>query len=203
MTAIAVPAPDPDFQCPACYRIVSIMKFCSQCGAPVALRIPEGDTLPRFVCGRCHTIHYQNPRMVVGCIVEWEDRILLCRRAIEPRYGLWTVPAGYMENGETASQGALRETLEEANARVEIGPLYALYNIPHISQVYILFRARLLDLDFHAGAETIEARLYAENEMPWDQIAFATVRNTLTHYYSDRRRGEFKFHMGTIEQIKK
>lgn len=187
---------------PACYRIVRAMKYCSQCGAPVARRIPEGDTLPRFVCGRCHTIHYQNPRMVVGCIVEWEDKILLCRRAIEPRYGLWTVPAGYMENGETITQGALRETLEEANARVEIGPLYALYNIPHISQVYLLFRARLLDLDFHAGAETLEARLWAENETPWDQIAFATVRNTLTHYYSDRRRGEFKFHMGTIEPIK-
>ena len=187
----------------ACYRIVRAMKFCSQCGAPVALRIPEGDTLPRFVCGGCHTIHYQNPRMVVGCIVEWEDKILLCRRAIEPRYGLWTVPAGYMENGETTHQGALRETLEEANARVEIGPLYALYNIPHISQVYVLFRAQLLDLDFHAGAETLEARLFAESEIPWDQLAFATVRNTLTHYYSDRRRGEYTFHMGTIEQIKR
>ncbi len=178
------------------------MKFCSQCGAPVALRIPEGDTLPRYVCGGCHTIHYQNPRMVVGCIVEWEDRILLCRRAIKPRYGLWTVPAGYMENGETTHQGALRETLEEANARVEIGALYALYNIPHINQVYLLFRARLLDLGFHAGAETLEAKLCAESEIPWDQIAFATVRNTLTHYYGDRKRGEYKFHTGTIEQIK-
>jgi ADP-ribose pyrophosphatase YjhB (NUDIX family) len=178
------------------------MKFCSQCGAPVALRIPEGDTLARFVCDGCHTIHYQNPRMVVGCIVEWEDKVLLCRRAIEPRYGLWTVPAGYMENGETTTQGALRETLEEANARVEIGPLYALYNIPHINQVYILFRAQLLDLGFHAGAETLEARLCAESEIPWDQLAFATVRNTLTHYYNDRRRGEFKFHMGTIAPIK-
>ena len=178
------------------------MKFCSQCGAPVARRIPEGDTLPRFVCGACHAIHYQNPRMVVGCIVEWEDQVLLCRRGIEPRYGLWTVPAGYMENGETTLQGALRETLEEANARVEIGPLYALYNIPHISQVYLLFRARLLDSKFHAGAETLEARLFAEREIPWDQLAFATVRNTLTHYYNDRRHGEYKFHMGTIEQIK-
>jgi len=178
------------------------MKFCSECGAAVALRIPEGDTLPRYVCGGCHAIHYQNPRMVVGCIVEWEDKILLCRRAIKPRYGLWTVPAGYMENGETTHQGALRETLEEANARVEIDALYALYNIPHINQVYLLFRARLLDLDFHAGAETLEAKLCAEHEIPWDQIAFATVRNTLTHYYGDRKRGEYKFHTGTIEQIK-
>jgi len=191
------------------YRIVKpyksgfLMKFCSQCGTRVELRIPEGDSLPRFVCGACHTIHYQNPRMVVGCIVEWEDKVLLCRRAIEPRYGLWTVPAGFMENGETTYQGAARETLEEANARIEMGPLYALYNIPHINQVYILFRARLLDLDFKAGAETLEARLFSENEIPWDQIAFATVRNTLTHYYGERRKGEFKFHMGTIEPLKK
>ena len=179
------------------------MKFCSNCGAPVALKVPLGDSLPRYVCGGCNTIHYQNPRMVVGCIVEWEDRILLCRRGIEPRYGLWTVPAGYMENGETTVEGAVRETLEEANARVEIGPLYALYNIPHISQVYILFRARLLDPDIRAGAETLEARLFAEREIPWDGIAFATIRNTLTHYYRDRRQGEYRFHMGTIEPMPK
>ena len=175
------------------------MKFCSNCGAPVALKLPPGDTLPRHVCGNCGTIHYQNPRMVVGCIPEWEDRILLCRRAIEPRSGLWTVPAGYMENGETTFQGALRETLEEANARVEIGPLYALYNIPHIHQVYILFRARLLDTDVSPGAETLEVRLFLESEIPWDRIAFASVRNTLTQYYADRRNGEYRFHMGTIE----
>jgi len=179
------------------------MKFCSNCGAPVTLKVPAGDSLPRYMCDGCNTIHYQNPRMVVGCIAEWEDKILLCRRAIEPRYGLWTVPAGYMENGETTYQGALRETLEEANARVEIGPLYALYNIPHISQVYILFRARLLHFDVRAGAETLEAKLFAESEIPWDQIAFATVRNTLTHYYSDRKLGEYRFHMGTIEQLTK
>src|SRR3970282_211571 len=141
--------------------------------------------------------------MVVGCIVEWDERILLCRRAIEPRYGLWTVPAGYMENGETTHQGALRETLEEANARVEIGPLYALYNIPHISQVYLLFRARLLDPDVRPGADTLETRLFAEREIPWDRIAFASVRNALTHYYDDRKNGESPFHMGTIEQPRK
>jgi ADP-ribose pyrophosphatase YjhB (NUDIX family) len=177
------------------------MKFCSNCGAAVAQRVPPGDSLQRFVCDTCNTIHYQNPRMVVGCIPEWEDRILLCRRAIEPRYGLWTVPAGYMENGETTYQGAERETLEEANARIEIGPLYALYNIPHINQVYMLFRARLLDLDFTAGAETLEVRLFSEREIPWDAIAFATVRNTLTRYYQDRRQGEYRFHMGTIEPL--
>ncbi len=175
------------------------MKFCSNCGSPVALRVPPGDTLPRHVCDACHAIHYQNPRMVVGCIVEHGDRILLCRRGIEPRHGYWTVPAGYMENGETTFQGALRETLEEANARVEINSLYALYNIPHINQVYLLFRARLLDLNFRPGAETLETRLLGEADVPWDQIAFATVRNTLTHYFADRARQHFGFHMGTIE----
>ena len=136
----------------------------------------------------------------MGCIPEWEDRILLCKRAIEPRYGLWTVPAGFMENGETTFQGAARETLEEANARVDVGPLYAVYNIPHINQVYMLFRARLLDTDFSAGAETLETRLFSETEIPWDELAFATVRNTLNHYYGDRKLGEYKFHMGTIER---
>ena len=177
------------------------MNFCSNCGAPVTLKVPPGDTLPRHVCDRCDTIHYQNPRMVVGCIVEWEERILLCRRAIEPRYGLWTVPAGFMENGETTLQGAARETLEEANARVEVGALYAVYNIPHINQVYMLFRARLLDTDFSAGAETLETRLFDEADIPWDELAFATVRNTLTHYFNDRKQGEYKFHMGTIERV--
>jgi 8-oxo-dGTP pyrophosphatase MutT (NUDIX family) len=176
------------------------MKFCSNCGAAVALKIPAGDTLPRHVCDACSTIHYQNPKMIVGCIAEWEDRILLCRRAIEPRLGLWTVPAGFMENGETTAQGAARETLEEANARVEVGPLYAMYNIPHINQVYILFRARLLDLDFSAGTESLEVQLFDEKDVPWESIAFATVRNTLNHYYADRKAGEYRFHLGTIER---
>jgi ADP-ribose pyrophosphatase YjhB (NUDIX family) len=175
------------------------MKFCSNCGAPVALRVPPGDNLPRHVCDACHAIHYQNPRMVVGCIVEHEDRILLCRRGIEPRHGYWTVPAGYMENGETTYQGALRETLEEANARVEIDSLYALYNIPHINQVYLLFRARLLDPKVSPGAETLEVGLFPEGEIPWDRIAFASVRNALVHYYEDRKRGAYPFHMGTVE----
>lgn len=179
------------------------VKFCSHCGAAVELRIPEGDTLPRFVCNACNEIHYQNPRMIVGCIPEWKHKILLCRRAIEPRHGFWTVPAGYMENGETTDQGAARETLEEANARVEVGQLYALYNIPHINQIYILFRARLLDLDFSAGAETLEATLFDEQDIPWDQLAFATVRNTLKHYYSDRKAGDYRFHMGTIEPLQR
>lgn len=179
------------------------MNFCSNCGARVEHRVPPGDHLPRYVCPGCGVIHYENPKIVVGCIPEWENSILLCRRAIEPRHGLWTVPAGFLENGETTMQGALRETLEEANARVEIHGLYALFNIPHINQVYMLFRARLLDLGFRAGAETLETALFREDEIPWDQIAFVTVRHTLNHYFSDRRSGEFRFHMGTIEPMTK
>jgi ADP-ribose pyrophosphatase YjhB (NUDIX family) len=176
------------------------MKFCSTCGATVSRKIPEGDSLPRYVCDVCATIHYQNPRMIVGCLPAWEDKILLCKRAIEPRHGLWTLPAGFMENGETLGAGAARETLEEANARVEIGALYAVYNVPHVNQVYMLFLARLLDLDFHAGTESLETRLFREDEIPWDQIAFATVRNTLTHYFADHARKHFGFHLGTIDR---
>jgi len=177
------------------------MNFCSNCGARVELRLPTGDNLPRHVCPDCGTIHYENPKLVVGCIPEWDARILLCRRAIEPRHGLWTVPAGFMENGETTAAGAQRETLEEANARVEILGLYALFNIPHINQVYLLFRARLLDLDFHPGAESLETRLFAQEEIPWNELAFITVRRTLNHYFSDQQSGEFRFHMGTIEPM--
>lgn len=176
------------------------MKFCSNCGAKVAHKVPPGDSLPRYVCDACNTIHYQNPRMIVGCVPYWEDKVLLCKRAIEPRHGLWTVPAGFMENGETMEAGAIRETLEEANARVELDPLFAIYNIPHVNQVYILFRARLTDLDFHPGVESLETRLYAEADIPWDQIAFATVRNTLNHYFHDRRTGHYGCHAGTIDR---
>lgn len=179
------------------------MKFCSNCGAPVEFRVPPGDTLPRHVCSACGAVHYQNPKMVVGCIPEWEDRILLCRRAIEPRSGLWTLPAGFMENAETVAQAAERETLEEAQARVEIGTLYSLYNLPHINQVYMLFRARLLDLDFKAGHESLDVKLFTEPEIPWDEIAFRAIRETLLRYFEDRSRGEFRFHIGTIEPLPK
>jgi len=142
------------------------MKFCSECGSKVVLRIPEGDTLPRYICPNCHAIHYQNPKVIVGCIPEWENKILLCKRAIAPHRGKWTLPAGFMENHETLIQGATRETFEEANARVEIRKLYAIYSLPHISQVYVLFRAKLLDLDFSPGIESLEVRLFEEQEIP-------------------------------------
>ena len=178
------------------------MKFCSQCGDSVIERVPDGDNRQRFVCASCNTIHYQNPRIVAGCLPVWDEQVLLCRRAIEPRRGYWTLPAGFMENGETVQQAAARETLEEACARVTDLQLYTLFDLPHINQVYILFRARLLDLDYSAGAETLEVSLVSEDEVPWDRLAFATVRNTLRHYYSDRAQGEFRFHIGTIEPVK-
>ncbi|TXF12173.1 NUDIX hydrolase [Pelomicrobium methylotrophicum] len=175
------------------------MNFCSNCGARVEYKVPPGDTLPRYVCPACGTIHYQNPKLVVGCIPEWEDRVLLCRRAIEPRYGYWTLPAGFMENGETTFEAALRETMEEARARVELGPLYTVYNLPHVNQVYMMFRARLLDLDFRPGEESLEVKLFGEPEVPWNELAFRTIHATLRNYFADRGRGEFPLHVGTIE----
>ncbi len=174
------------------------MKFCSQCGAEVVFRLPDGDSISRFVCDNCHTIHYQNPKLVVGCIPEWEDKILLCKRAIEPRYGLWTLPAGFMENYETVADGAIRETLEEANARVEVGQLFSFISLPHISQVYILFRAKLLDLNFSAGPESLDVKLFSEDEIPWNHLAFRTIHHTLENYYGDKRKGKFELHTGII-----
>lgn len=176
------------------------MKFCPDCGAPLELRIPPDDHFERHVCPACAAIHYINPKLIVGALPEWEDgRILLCKRAIEPRLGLWTLPAGFMELGETTLEGAARETLEEANARVEIGDLYALYNIPHINQVQLLFRARLLDLDFSPGAESLEVKLVSEEEVPWEELAFRPVRYTLQRFFEERRRGAFSFGVFSLE----
>ena len=174
------------------------MNFCSHCGASVELRIPSGDTLPRYVCRQCATIHYQNPKLVVGALAQWEDRILLCRRAIEPRHGFWTLPAGFMENDETTAQAAVRETAEEACARIEVGELYTMIDVPYISQVHLVYRARLLDLDFSAGEESLEVALLREDEIPWDQIAFRTIGMTLRYFFGDRRRGNWPFHCASL-----
>lgn len=174
------------------------MNYCSHCGAPVTHTIPSGDNRHRYVCSACGTIHYQNPRMVVGCLPEWGDQVLLCRRAIEPRRGLWTLPAGFMENGESTVEGAARETLEEAGARVEVLDLYSMFSLPDIDQVYLLFRARLLDLDFAAGEESLEVRLFGEADIPWDELAFRTVESTLRLYFEDVRQGAFKLRIGNI-----
>ncbi|GMR07631.1 MAG: NUDIX hydrolase [Gammaproteobacteria bacterium] len=179
------------------------MKFCSDCGSPVTVKVPEGDNLPRHICDSCNTIHYQNPKIVTGCIPEWEDRILLCKRAIEPRYGLWTLPAGFMENDETIQQAAMRETTEEANASVEITELYGLFNIPHINQVYMLFRASLLDLDFGPGDESLEVCLYTEDDIPWDDLAFPVITETLMRYFEDRGNHNFRLQTGDIAPMRK
>jgi len=174
------------------------MKYCTECGTPVEFRIPQDDTLPRHVCPRCGTIHYQNPKLVVGCIAEWQGDILLCRRAIEPRLGLWTLPAGFMENGESTLQAALRETLEEACARVEIDALFTLINIPHIDQVHLFYRGRLLDTDFSPGTESLETALFAESEIPWGELAFRSVTQCIRTYFADRRTGVLDFHENTL-----
>jgi ADP-ribose pyrophosphatase YjhB (NUDIX family) len=174
------------------------MKYCSYCASPVELRIPEGDNLPRFVCDQCNTIHYQNPNIVAGCIPEWEGKLLLCRRAIEPRHGFWTLPAGYMENSETTIEAARRETAEEAGADVEISNLFAVINLPHINQVYMMFRAQLHEPDYSAGTESLEVKLFEEHEIPWDELAFPVIEQTLKRYYSDLARGEFQLHVGDL-----
>jgi ADP-ribose pyrophosphatase YjhB (NUDIX family) len=174
------------------------MKFCSVCGHEVSLIIPPGDNRERHVCGNCGTVHYQNPRNVVGTVPVWDDKVLLCRRAIEPRYGYWTLPAGFMEMDETTSEGAARETLEEAGARVEIQSLFSLLNVPHVHQVHLFYLARLLDIDIAAGEESLEVKLFEEREIPWDEIAFPTVGQTLRFFFADRTAGNFSLHTGDI-----
>jgi len=162
--------------------------------------VPPGDSLPRWVCDQCGEIHYQNPRLVVGCVPEHERRILLCRRAIEPRYGYWTLPAGFMENDETAGQAALRETLEEAGARVELLAPFTLISVPHVNQVHLFYCARLLDLEFKPGEETLEVAMFDERAVPWKEMAFRTVARTLKHWFADRSRGTFGFHAEDLEK---
>ncbi|MDY6989941.1 MAG: NUDIX hydrolase [Thermodesulfobacteriota bacterium] len=174
------------------------MKYCSNCGARVTSRIPSGDDRPRFVCDACQSIHYENPKIVVGSIPELGDRILLCRRAIKPRLGKWTLPAGYLENGESLVDAAKREAYEEARANLTDLTPYALFNLTFVNQVYVMFRCRLLDHDYRPGAESLEVRLLAEHEIPWDQMAFSSIRETLKRYFMDRKKGTFPLHMADI-----
>ena len=167
------------------------MKFCSECGQTVTARIPSGDTRSRFICDHCETIHYQNPRIVAGVLATHKRHVLLCRRAIEPRIGYWTLPAGYMANGETTEEAALRETWEEARASMQGQELYMLFNLPHINQVYMFFRGELADLDFSAGEESLEVKLFSEEEIPWTELAFPTVGKTLKQYFIDRQSNHF------------
>ena len=167
------------------------MKYCSQCGEPLRLGIPEGDNRQRHICDACSTVHYHNPKIVTGCIATWEDSVLLCRRAIEPRKGFWTLPAGFLELNETAADGAAREAAEEANARLRIGPLLAVYNIPRISQVQLIYIADLLSPDVAPGAESLEVRLFAWDDLPWAETAFPSVRWALDDYRAVRGKAAF------------
>ena len=174
------------------------MRFCSACGHQVEQVVPPGDNRLRFCCPGCSAIHYQNPRMVLGTIPVWKDQVLLCRRAIEPRYGYWTLPAGFMENGESTGEGAARETHEEAGARIELGEPFSILDVPQVEQVHMFFRADLVDTAFAAGTESLEVRLFGEPEIPWEDIAFRTVAATLRHFFADLQRGEFGIHIEAI-----
>ncbi len=175
------------------------MNYCPQCGNKTQSKIPEGDNRYRDVCEFCDLIHYQNPRIIAGCIPVWKDKVLLCKRAIQPRQGFWTLPAGFMELDETTEQAAIRETLEEAEAIVKAHDLYAVFNLPHINQVYMIYRAALLKPEFLSGIESLDVQLFSEDEIPWDELAFETMRMSLEYYFQDRKSGEFKFRSTDID----
>lgn len=176
------------------------MNFCSTCASPVTQRIPADDDRLRHICDTCGVIFYQNPKIIAGCIPVWEDRVLMCKRAIEPRKGQWTVPAGFMENGETTGEGAARETFEEATARVEIGRLHCYLDIPRINQVYVIFVGQLLSADFAPGVESLETELCTEAQVPWDDLAFPSIEFALQMYFEDRRTGNTALHIRSIDR---
>ncbi len=169
------------------FRVNKKMNYCNLCKGKLILHIPQGDTKKRYVCKNCHTIHYENPKMIVGtiCVKKENNHILLCKRAIEPRKGYWTLPSGFMENGESTEEGAKRETEEEANASIRIDYLHTLYSIPHINQVHLFFKATLLDEKYYAGIESTEVQLFSIEEIPWKQLAFRSVDFCLQKYKED------------------
>jgi ADP-ribose pyrophosphatase YjhB (NUDIX family) len=182
--------------------MATIMNFCSLCGQPVALEIPAGDSRPRHVCRSCGHIHYENPKVVVGCVAEFAGRILVCRRAIDPRYGFWTVPAGFMELDESLGEAAIRETWEEARATVDLGPLFAVVDVIQARQVHVFFRGRLREEHHTAGDETLETRLVTPEELPWNEIAFASVTIALERYLLDRESGGGTLHLATAPRVR-
>lgn len=178
------------------------MNFCSNCGsAEIGLAVPEGDNRPRFVCSSCREVFYHNPKIVAGCIAEWQGKILMCKRAIEPRCGKWTLPAGFMENEETVHEAALRETHEEASAKAVNLSLYTLYNLPHINQVYMIFRGELVGGCASPGDESLEVALMEEKDIPWDEIAFPVIRESLELYFEDKRNRSFTLHYGDMRRL--
>lgn len=174
------------------------MKFCSQCGAPLEDRVPPGDDRARRVCTRCEHVHYQNPLVVVGCLVERGDEVLLCRRAIEPAYGRWTTPAGFLELGEALAAGACRETMEEAGAEVEVTAPHSYLDLVHIGQLYAIFRARMKRPGFAAGDESLECRFFPLSDLPWQELAFPAVHFALQLLLEDRTRGRHHVHHGRL-----
>lgn len=179
------------------------MKFCSNCGSSVQLQIPNGDDRHRHVCGECDTIHYQNPRIIAGCLPIHEDKVLLCKRAIQPRHGYWTLPAGFMENGESTEQGALRESWEEARANIDLHGLYTLFSIPELNQVYMLFKGALNDLKFEPGPESLEVKLFRQEEIPWDSLAFPVMAKALRYYFEDFESQTFPFRSETLSAVRR
>lgn len=175
-----------------------MIKFCSHCGTQVLYKIPEGDNRERACCPSCETIHYVNPKIVVGTIPMCGDKLLLCKRAIEPRYGFWTLPAGFMELNETTQEGALRETWEEAQAKVTLGPLFSAFDVLRAEQVHLFYRANLPEPVFSAGTESLDVRLFAIDEIPWDELAFKTVSLTLKLFLQDREKGFYGLHTGDV-----
>lgn len=173
------------------------MNYCSHCGSPeLNLQVPPGDNRLRYVCGQCSTIHYSNPNIIAGCLAIWNDQVLLCRRAIAPRKGYWNVPSGFLENGETVEEGAIREMWEEAEAQVLISGIHAIYSIPEFNQVYIHYVGELIDGQFGVGEESLESQLFSEEEIPWTELAFSSSEFSLRRFFADRRQGQRQAHQG-------
>tara|TARA_B100001063_G_scaffold68952_2_gene63052 strand:- start:548 stop:1081 length:534 start_codon:yes stop_codon:yes gene_type:complete len=174
------------------------LNYCPNCSAKVSLKIPEGDNRERYVCDSCNTIHYSNPNVVVGTLPAFEDKILLCKRAIEPRVGLWTVPAGFLENGESLLQGAWRETKEETQADVDMKDILTIFNIPQINQIYVIYRADIEDNSFGPTSESLDVQLFSYDEVPWEELAFPFVPKTINHYYECLKTKKFNLHTEDI-----
>ena len=178
------------------------MKFCSDCAGEIQFETPQDDNRKRAVCRQCGTIHYSNPKVIAGCLPVWQDKVLLCKRAIEPRKGYWTLPAGFLENNESIEDGAHRETWEEAEAKVTGSELYTVFSLPHISQIYVFYKGELIDGQYGVGSESLESALFCESEIPWDNLAFPVITDTLKHYFADRTQAasehKFPVHDGVI-----
>lgn len=176
------------------------MKYCSNCGKRVVRRVPYGDQHPRHICDHCQTVHYENPKVVVGCIAEWSGRILMCRRAIEPRMGFWTIPAGFLEINESSVEAAIRESEEETGTHIRIEGLYSIFDIPEIHQVYLIYRGQLKRPQFNPGSESLEVRLFRPEDIPWGELTYPAVGDILRQYIEERNSGyDFGIYVGSLK----